>query len=80
MCIRDSLNDDSCVDIATRRFNTRDAAITDQHIGDFRQLVKFNTALRRSAGIALCNCIVAGCRTVFVPKTSEHRQIGRIKI
>ena len=41
------LNDDPCVDIATRRFNARDAAITDQHIGHFRQLVKFNTALRR---------------------------------
>ena len=66
------LNDHPCVYIATRRFNARDAALTDQHIGDFGQLVKFNTALRCSAGIAPCNCIVAGCRTVFVPKTSEN--------
>ena len=66
------LNDDPCVDIATRRFNTRDAAITDHNVGDFGELVKFNTALRRSAGIAPCNCIMACCRTVLVPKTSEN--------
>ena len=74
------LNDHPCVDIATRRFDARDATITDQHIGDFRQLVKFNTALRRTAGIAPCNCIMAGCCTVFVPKTRKNGQIGRIEI